>query len=260
MQILKRTLALLFYLISCSSYTYSQDTTTVSFLQEIKNFDLSTILTADSILIEDLEDNKDKIKRAEILGFIGEDYQRIHLRYISIIQNPTNTYEYLVYGKTMVKGTVRSFQGTITIFQARTFIKGDFAKYKQGYADCQVTLYEDKKETSTGMIKGKLRSNFIIDDKGKFRYDAVMFGADGFWNNQFIGTWTSYKTKISKKCNWGDYRIPESRDLDIGAGEFSPSDKYVKNGWVSYMLENKVPNGAIQRQTIGENREWWQEQ
>nr|MBP6410083.1 hypothetical protein [Pseudarcicella sp.] len=64
--------------------------------------------------------------------------------------------------------------------------------------------------------------------------DAISFNSDGFFNNQFIGSWTSYKTNTSKKCNWGDYRIPESGNLDVGAGEFSVDEKYLKNGWKNY--------------------------
>src|SRR5690348_17215575 len=55
-----------------------------------------------------------------------------------------------------------------------------------------------------------------------------------FQNNQFEGTWTSYKTGNSKKCNCVDYRLPDSRGLDIGAGEFSPWDKYEEYGWQNY--------------------------
>jgi hypothetical protein len=36
------------------------------------------------------------------LGFIGENYQRFHIHFISIIQNPLNPYEYFAYGKTKV--------------------------------------------------------------------------------------------------------------------------------------------------------------
>src|SRR5690606_31583927 len=188
------------------------------------------------------EDGKEKIKREEILGFIGDDYQRFFIHFVSVIQNPTDPYEYLVYGKTKVKETICSFQGTITVRQARTYINGDIPKYKQGYATCEVILYEDKKQSSTGFIKGTLKSDFIIDDKEQFRYDALSFVADGFANNQFVGSWTSYKTNTTKKCNWGDYRIPEYGDLDIGTGEFSVNEKYVKNGWLSYMLDNMSPN------------------
>jgi len=138
---------------------------------------------------------------------------------------------------------------------------GDIPTYKQGFATCDVILYEDKKQSSTGFIKGTLKSEFIIDKKGQFRYDALSFVADGFSNNQFVGSWTSYKTNSTKKCNWGDYRIPECGDLDLGAGRVNVNEKYVKNDWVSYMLENMAPNGAIVKPKVdkkAENRKWWE--
>lgn len=241
------------------SKTNAQDTATTDFYKQIKNYNLSTIFRADSILIEDREDSKDKIKRAEILGFIGDNYQRLQIHFISIIQNPKNHYEYSAYGKTMVKEKIGSFKGTITIKQSKIYKRGDLPNYKQGFVICDLTLYGDKKQTSTGFIKGKLTSSFIIDNKGKFRYDALMFSADGFSNNEFVGSWTSYKTNIAKKCNWGDYRIPESGDLDIGSGEFSVNEKYVKNDWLSYMLENSSPNLAIKREKSKVNiKNWWE--
>ena len=242
-----------------SDKTYAQDTTTTNFLDQIKTYDLSTVLAADSILTGDREDGKEKFKRSEILGFIGDDYQRFFIHFVSVIQNPTNPYEYLVYGKTKVKETICSFQGTITIRQAGIYKSGDIPTYKQGFATCDVILYEDNKQPYTGFIKGKLKSEFLIDNKGQFRYDALMFVADGFTNNQFVGTWTSYKTNSSKKCNWGDYRIPECGDLDIGAGEFSVDDKYLKNGWENYRLayssDPDKPESQKARQK--ENEQWW---
>jgi hypothetical protein len=240
--------------------TYAQDTTTTNFFDQIKTYDLSTILSADSILTEDREDGKEKFKRAEILGFIGGDYQRLYIHFISVIQNPTNPYEYLVFGKTKVKETICSFQGTITVTQASIYKSGDLPTYKQGFANCDVILFEDKKEPSTGFIKGKLKSEFLIDNKGQFRYDAIMFVGDGFSNNQFVGNWTSYKTNASKKCNWGDYRIPECGDLDIGAGEFSVDDKYLKNGWDNYRLAYSYgdPNNLTsKRARLKEDEQWW---
>jgi hypothetical protein len=248
--------ATIFLLILLSRYSHAQENGT-DFYNQVKNYDLSTILTADSILIEDREDSKEKIKLAEILGFIGDNFQRFHIRFISIIQNPKNPYEYLAYGKTMVKENICSFQGKILVTESRLH-KSDIPTYKQGTAVCEVILYEDRKQSSTGFIKGKLTTDFIIDDKGRVRYDALMFVADGFSNNQFRGTWTSYKTNASKKCNWGDYRIPESGDLDSGAGEFMVSERYIKNGWVSYMLQYKTPNLNIKNeQHRTENEEWW---
>ena len=42
---------------------YAQDTTTANFLDQIKTYDLSTVLAADSILTEEKEDRKEKFKR-----------------------------------------------------------------------------------------------------------------------------------------------------------------------------------------------------
>ena len=251
------TIIILTVLLFCRSY--AQDTTTTNFFDQIKTYDLSTILTTDSILNEDGQGGKEKFKRAEILGFIGDDYQRFFIHFVSIIQNPANHYEYFAFGKTKVKETIRSFQGTITIRQARIYKNGDIPAYKQGFATCDVVLYEDEKQSSTGIFKGKLKSNFIIDETETFRYDALMFVADGFSNNQFVGSWISYKTNTTKKCNWGDYRIPECGDLDIGAGEFSAGDKYLKKGWENYRLaysyDPDKPESQKARQK--ENEQWW---
>jgi len=242
--------------------SFAQDTATTDFFAQIKNYDLSAILTADSILMEGHEVGREKIKRAEILGFIGENYQRFFIHFVSVIQNPTNPYEYLVFGKTKVKETICSIHGTLTISRARIYKNSDISNCKQGFATCHITLFEDKKQSSSGFIKGTMKSNFIIDGKGQFGYDALNFIADGFSNNQFVGSWTSYKTNTTKKCHWGDYRIPEcdwQNGCDVGAGEFSISDEYVKNGWENYRLayfyNPDQPESQKARQK--ENEQWW---
>lgn len=240
---------------------FAQGTTTSDFFTEIKNYDLSAVMMADSIFA-----NEDEMReRAEILGFIGDNYQRLFVHFISIIQNPLNHYEYFAYGKTKVKENICSFQGIIKITKSRLYKEVDIPvdseglpDYKQGYAECEVYLYEDRKEKLAGFFSGKLKMGFLIDNKGEFRYDAIRFYSDGFSNNQFVGFWTSYSTKSTKRSHWGDWRIPESGDLDIGAGEFSIDDKYVKNGWENYMLAwvyYETPEGKIARQK--EKEKWW---
>lgn len=240
-------------------HSYAQDTTTINFYDQIRNHDLSIVLTADSILAEESENRIDKIQRAEILGFFGDNFQRLQIHFISILQNPTNPYEYFAYGKSKVKEAISVFQGTITIKEARAYKNGDVSTYKQGFAICDVILYEDRKQPATGFIKGMLTSNFIIDPKGQFRYDALMFVADGFSNNQFIGTWKSYKTNVSKKYNWGDYRIPESGNFDTGAGEFNVDEKYVKNGWGNYQLAwgTYPETDEVKKARQKEKEQWW---
>lgn len=261
MKRLFRYVALLTFIVLLSSNTNGQNITTTDFYSQLKNYNLSTILTAKKFLAEDREGYKERIVRPAILGFIGEDYKRFFIHFTSIKQDAKNPYAYVVAGKTMVEDNICFFQGTITVQQASIYKSEDIPAYKQGYATCDVILYEDKKQPSTGIIKGTMKSKFLIDDKDNFRYDGLMFSADGFANNQFVGSWTSYKTNLSKRCHWGDYRIPESGDLDIGAGEFSVNEKYIKNGWLSYVLENMMPNKAIVKPVINEKlkyKKWWE--
>jgi len=67
-----------------------------------------------------------------------------------------------------------------------------------------------------------------------FLFDDIEEYSDDYRNNQFVGTWTSYKTGVKKVANWGVCRIPCSGDLDWGAAEFSPAPEYKKYGWEDY--------------------------
>jgi len=245
---------------------FDQNRATTDFFAQIKDYDLSVVWTADSVLA-----NEDEMRRrAEILGFIGDNYQRLHVRFISIIQNPFNPYEYFAYGKTKVEENIRSFQGTIKITKARLYDETDtpvdvfeLPDYKQGYVESEVILFEDSKEESTGFFSGKLTTGFLIDDRGEFRYAAIMFYSDWFNNNQFVGIWTSYHTNLTKRAHWGDWRIPESGDLDIGAGEFSVNPKYyAKNGWENWVSAwgyPEPPSSEKERQKAREKEkeQWW---
>ena len=68
-------------------------------------------------------------------------------------------------------------------------------------------------------------------------YDNIGWNSDSYSNNQFAGVWKSYATGLEKTCNWGELRIPFSKGLDIGAGEFSPALKYKDKGWDDLILK-----------------------
>lgn len=249
---------LLIVLILFVASSYGQESPYTNFFTEIKKYDLSTILTADSIVAEDGDSPKDVVKRAEPIGYIGDDYQRLIIRFISVIQNQNNKYAYFVYGKTKVNEKVRNFQGTITIKEASIAINLDFPAYKQGHAVCDVQFYEDKKLTSTGRFKGTMTIGFVIDENKLFRYDATLFSTDGFTNNEFSGQWISYKTNVPKVCSFGDYRFPDRGDLDIGASEFMPSSKYIKNGWSDYMINKYEDAMDLEKDRKRIKVAWWQ--
>jgi hypothetical protein len=241
---------------------YAQNVQKIDFSEKIKGLDISTIISSDST-ITIFEANKMQVhlKREEPLGFIGDNYQRFFIHFISIIKNPSNPLIYLVYGKTRVKENICPFQGTITIEKAETYNSSDITNFKQGFAICELTIFEDNKLPSTGQINGKLKVEFLADNRGQIKYDTSNFEADGFANNQFVGNWSSYKTKIIKKCNWGDYRIPECGDLDIGAGEFIVSDKYLNNGWESFKLasgyKTSSNSSSFKESKMKETQKWW---
>lgn len=243
-----------------SGLAFGQESKTTDFLSEIQKFDISDLWTLDKFQTE-FEGEASLIDRQEPLGFIGDNYQRFYIHFISVIQNPNNNrLEYLVFGKTRVKTNICTFQGLITIKESKTYIESDLPPLKQGFVTGEYEFFEDSDQKGTGVFKGVFQTNFYIDTKGDIHYDALNFVADGFNNNQFKGTWISYKSKDLKKCNWGDYRIPESGNFDIGAGEFSPSQDYASNGWITYILDHKMNKLDVEEDpqvSETENEKWW---
>ncbi len=170
------------------------------------------------------------------------------------IENP---YRYTVYGKTRVKNNICSFIGTITIEKASRF-KELYNGYIMGKVISNVSFYEDRGSLGSGYKKGKLTTQFCINKKGEILYDTNDSEADGFSNNQCEATWTSYRTSKTKICNWGDFRIPSSGHLDIGAGEFMVKNKYVGNGWLNYSMIFSQDKLLAKKATAAENDKWWE--
>jgi len=203
---------------------------------------------------------------SDIYGFIGDNYQRIRIKFISITKNLSAPGEYNVYGKSMVKSNICDFKGTITIssikkYKAMSYGVDDTYKNKgikgQYVIIGNYLFNENETQAHSGVFKGSFQSNFYLDKNNKVRYDDIDLNADGYANNQFIGQWASYKNNIVKKCNWGDFRIPNPGDLDIGAGEFSPNEKYLKYGWQNIhdiVIQNPKNEKAEQIETA----KWWQ--
>lgn len=242
-----------------SGIVSGQQPKTTDFLTEITKYDISDLWTLTKFKVES---DTTIVEKQEPLGFIGNNYQRFYIHYISAIQNPTDKLNYLIYGKTRVKENICSFQGKIDIKEARIYLEGDLPPLKQGFVKGTYEFYEDYKQKGTGKLIGTFSTDFYIDNSGKIRYDAISFDADGFSNNQFTGIWSGYKLNESKKCNWGDYRIPEcdwNNGCDVGAGEFSINDKYAANGWISYVLSTSMSSDRVDVKSAlkEEKRKWW---
>ena len=212
---------------------------------EFTKYDISSLLT--------------QTKNSGVFGFIGDDYQRIRIKFISIIKNKENATQYFVYGKSMVKDNICEFQGTITISNVFNFKNPDSPGIKQGKIVGDYLFYENPLQKHVGQFKGVFTSNWYLDKEGNLKYDDLSDVADDFANNEFVGTWTSYSGTVIKTCNWGDSRIPMSGDLDDGTGEFHPTHKYQTNGWLTY---DQAYSGGISKDKEEEARkveqkEWW---
>lgn len=239
-----------------TGFVFGQQPKTTDFLTETTKYDFSNLWTLSKF---QAEDDTIIIERQDPIGYIGENFQRFYIHFISVIQNPTNKLEYLIYGKTRVKSNVCSFQGKINILDSKIYIASEIPGVKQGYITGNYSFFEDSKQKGSGFLTGKFTTNFYIDKKGNLKYDAIMFMADSFENNQFEGYWTSYKNNDKKNCCWGDYRIPNSRGLDYGTGEFMVNEEYMKNGWQTFVLsESQKPDSDDVKKAIKEEeRKWW---
>lgn len=185
-----------------------------------------------------------------VYGIIGDNQQRLQLKLVSIVINSNKTSEYLVQGKSMVKGNVCDFSGRITILAIRELkkfhfgIDDEFKNYgikKQGIIIANYQFNEDSKQKNSGSFSGKLYSKWYLNKNNEVVYDDIQLQSDSYMNNSFIGTWKSYKKNKNKNkiANWGDYRVPKANaDFDIGAGEISVSKKYLKNGWQDFQSHN----------------------
>ncbi len=210
-------------------------------------------------------------KQDAVVGFIGANYQRIHIRFLSVIKNQNVQNEYLVYGKSMVENNICDFQGKFRITHIYEFNKAmRTSLYKEalkqndkeainklnkvrGFILAEYILFEDSEQKGSGMFKGVVKSYFYLDKGELFFDDLNIESNDRYNNNQFVGVWQSYNTKIQKACNWGTFRIPNAGDLDIGIGEFFPNKKYETKGWDTYPeVYNKLEKPPYKKDTA-----WW---
>ena len=236
-------------------FVNAQTPKSIDFISSIKNYDLSKLWRADSI---QTESDGDKIPFPEPLGYIGDSFRRFYIHYITVTRSKRDSYQYNVFGKTRVKENICTFRGTITVKKALLYQESEDPRYKQGSVICDVVFYEDKAQSASGLIKGTLTSGFYLDNNSNLHYDALMLVADGYYNNQCGATWTSYKTRKSKKCNWGDFRMPDSRELDQGAGDVSINQKFIKFGWETF-VKAYIGNQDEQKKALEiENKKWWE--
>lgn len=180
----------------------------------------------------------------EVLGYIGDDYRRLKIYFTSISKRKDKQDIYDIKGTSIVGKNKFNFEGEIRVLQIREYNKMHFgcddefkgAGFKaQGLLIGEYSLREDAKEKHSGIFEGIMTAFWYVDRFGDLNYDDIEASySDVYANNQYIGTWTAYGNKVKKISNWGEYRIPFSGNLDLGAAEFSPNPKYKDQGWADY--------------------------
>lgn len=254
---------LIVFLILFSNFLFSQEKQIISKILNEEKPKLK--LETRKFVNQDFSKIWTQTENSKIFGIIGDECERLRIKLISIKQNPKNHKEYFVKGKSKVKNVVDDFEGKITIekiYQTKYNYFGVDNELKDkvkltGLIIANYHFFENKNQKHSGELYGKLYSKFYFDKNNVLKYDDINAHSDGYFNNAFIGNWTMYNSKISKIANWGDYRVPLSvKGFDIGAGEFSPSDKYLKKGWQTYrdILFTYKPNPKSLKI---ENENWW---
>lgn len=221
-----------------------------NFINKYKSFDFSKIWNHS--------------KSNTIYGIIGKNNQRLNIKLLSINKNKVNPNEYFIKGKSRVKKNICDFEGIIKISriqECKNLYYGIDDMYiedgikKEGVLIAEYEFRENKHQKFSGIFKGKLYSKWYLDKDNKIHYDDLADGSDGYSNNAFIGFWKMYNSKLIKKCNWSDWRVPNATsDFDIGACCFSPNEKYYKYGWENYARANIEQNEEAKRE---EKKEWW---
>ncbi len=237
-----------------------------------KNKDFSKLFQPKSAT-QEIEGQKTTIQIPEPIGYIGQNYQRFYIHFITVTKNPDSPYQYLITGKTKVHSNVCGFQGKITIKKSTIFQDTLHKEYKQGTLSGTFIFEEDSLQLGSGTFTGTFTSKWCATKNGIIQYNALESYSDGYRNNQFSGTHEQYTKKESikpsesqpkarrfvRKCNWGDFRIPDSRALDMGAGDFSPSSDYLKFGWTSYSEAFWSDDSDIAKKArTAEELRWWE--
>lgn len=209
-------------------------------LMDYKKYDFSNLWTA--------------YNQEHTFGIIGENHQRFYIKFLTVEKDSMYPERYNITGKTKVKNNVCNFNGHIYIQNIKRLNKPEYGvddAYEgklidQGVLHFEYEFFEDSEQKHSGIFVGYGISKWYLDTKDVMQYDDVQIHSDSYTNNAFIGQWQLYGGHTQKTCNWGDFRLPvQHKDFDIGAGEFSPSEKYLEYGWENYHKALKGDKDAI---------------
>lgn len=169
--------------------------------------------------------------RTQFLGYQGANYQKLDVVFLSVARDPAGDYK--VNGYILLKGRQTPFSGTLSVEKIELLSMRHFGVDSEFKGSVKVEgilhgryLFS---ESDGSALDGAMTLAWYIDGKGRLLYDDIDMVSDGYSNNQYKGRWSLGDQ--AQTANWGEYRIPDSKELDIGAGEFSANPKFKANGW-----------------------------
>ncbi len=233
-------------------------------LDKLKQKDISQLWIG-AIPLIDREDTLklEWVERPDPIGYIGKDFKRFYIHTGKICRSAGNPLCYELAGETRTGDNICAFEGELHIDSLQPYQDNGFDVWGGIYSGWRINghyvLRENPENNGSGVLEGIHTLDIAADMQGNIYYDTMYLVADGYSNSQWKGTWRSYKTGAAKPCNWGDFRIPDSRQLDSGCGLFIPDEKYRKNGWQSYYDADGQPNQnpGTKAAQDEESRRWW---
>ena len=178
------------------------------------------------------------LHRPEPLGFRGDNFQRFYIHFDTVYKVSPTVYQ--MEARSRCKDEICHIHGRILIDSVVTFDECDVGDdFIKNLTECGTVYAHYEMEASVGSIPvarllGRSSYGYLVHNDSVY-YDAMMIVADGYSNNQYAGKWVDLVTNDTLTCNWGDFRIPESKRLDGGCGLFLPGEEYYDLGWKPYL-------------------------
>jgi len=211
-------------------------------IDEINSFDISDFWT-------------DSTLQRTRFGFIGLNYRRLDIKFLCVNKSDENSNKYIVKGKSRVNKNICEFQGFIEIKESYYLNSNEYFDGNSGLMIGEYIFYENRNSKNSGIFRGR----FISYWNKKSNNFSQLKLPENEGNNQFVGSWTEYNRNKSIVANWGNFRIYNSGDLDVGVSEFGVNNKYKINGWESFINahgggNNKEDTNIARKE---EENKWW---
>lgn len=119
-------------LVFCKSFAFGQTESEVFRRTKLQDRALGGAETENLLLNTSFPKLLTHTTNSVVYGFIGDNYQRLRIRFISVKQSEVAN-SYTVYGKSMVKGNVCEFRGSVNIANTRKYKVSSYGvddKYK----------------------------------------------------------------------------------------------------------------------------------